>query len=561
MFVRTKTTPNSLKTAVQLVENVRTGNKIKQTLVRHFGYALDDPEIQALKMLALKYKSDLENRHAPALFDCGRLMETILETSATGEDNLPLAVNLKDIKEEKRIKVGIHQTFGKIFTEIGYDRVFKNAQRKRASVRLLRDIVMARIANPASKRSSVAMLENQYGIVAGVNAVYRMMDLLDEAAIDKTQQRTYQYTTGLLSEKINILFYDCTTLYFESFIEGDLKQNGYSKDGKFNQSQVLLAMMVTQAGLPIGYELFEGSTFEGNTLADALKKLHQTYAIGTLIFVADSALLSKDNIAMLQAAHQPFIVGARIKNQNAELTRKILDNKGYQPLYDKIEENQENQTTYCDIAHHDPSLRLIVTHSPDRAAKDKYDREKAIGQLTHRLSKSKNPKALLNNYGYKKFISVQGDAHLVVDEEKIKQARQWDGLHGITTNIKDQTARQLIGHYKGLWQIEETFRISKHDLRMRPIFHWTTKRIRAHIALCFMALSCMRTLEYKVRLQYRKMSPAAIRNTLLSIEVSLLKDYKTGKRYSLPSKATQDAKKIYQLLGLRWTDTPWLVKK
>jgi hypothetical protein len=107
---------------------------------------------------------------------------------------------------------------------------------------------------------------------------------------------------------------------------------------------------------------------------------------------------------------------------------------------------------------------------------------------------------------------------------------------------------------------EEDNRISKHDLRMRSIFHWTPRRIKAHIALCFMALVYVRTAEYRVNLQYKKLSPQAIRKALLGLEISILKDHKTGKVYALPSKATQDAKKIYQIMGLRWTDVPYLIK-
>ncbi|MEJ7769369.1 MAG: IS1634 family transposase [Chitinophagaceae bacterium] len=560
MFVRLKKTPNSSKTAIQLVENVRTGKVIKQKIVRHFGYALSEEEIGPLKQLALKYKLDLEQKQEPSFFTSDSLMADIVK-GISKADNAPspLPVNLCNLKEEKRIRVGIHTAYGSIFDQIGFRSILKNPSRKKASIALLRNMVMARIAQPASKLRSVDLLEKEYGINADVNAVYRMMDLVDDNAIDKMKQAAYLYTMGLLGEKINIIFYDCTTLYFESFTQDELKQNGYSKDGKFNQSQVLLAMMVTQAGLPVGYELFEGSTFEGNTLDIALQRLHQHYKIDKLIFVADSAMLSKDNIGKLMAGNQPFIVGARIKNLSATVTKEILKKESYQTLLEQKEASEN--VTYTEIALPPKELRLIVTYSPKRAAKDKHDRDKAIEQLTRLIGKSKSPKSLLNNYGYKKFVKVEGEASLLRDEEKILQSAAWDGLHGIITNIKEETVNQLLHHYKGLWQIEETFRISKHDLRMRPIFRWTPKRIKAHIAICFMALMCMRTMEYKVGLQYKKLSPAAIRNELMRLQTSILKDYTTMKEYIIPSKATQDAKKIYQVLGLKWSDTPFAVKK
>jgi transposase len=559
MFIRIKKTPNSPKAAVQLVQTIREGKTIRQKMVRHFGYALNEEEIDGLKKLAERYKLELEQKNLPTLFSKENLIALIEAGAKKAEtDNTPLPVNLRDVKEEKRIRVGIHQTYGRLFDRIGFGSVIKNPLRKKASVILLRNIVMARIAKPISKRSSVEMLEQEYGITADVNAVYRMMDLLDQSAIDKTKQLSYQYSKSLLEEKVNIIFYDCTTLYFESFIEDDLKQNGYSKDGKFNQSQVLLAIMVTEAGLPVGYDLFEGSKFEGHTLDNALEELHQRYKIDKLIFVADAAMLSTDNIEKFKQIKQPFIVGARLKNESKSLTTQILNTSNYQPLY---EDNQHSdEITYKNISKTDQGLRLIVTYSHKRAAKDKYDREKAIESLTKRIAKSPNPTSLLNNFGYKKFVKLQGEAKLIIDDLKIKEAEKWDGLHGIISNIENEEAKTLLHHYKGLWQVEETFRISKHDLRMRPIFHWTPKRIKAHIALCFMALMCVRVLEYSVRLQYKKLSPAAIKNELMRLETSILKDYKTQKQYAMPSKASQDAKKIYQTLGLKWNDTPYLIK-
>jgi len=387
-----------------------------------------------------------------------------------------------------------------------------------------------------------------------------MMDFIDDKAILKTNEASYQYFNRLFNEKIDIIFYDCTTLYFESFTEDELKQNGYSKDLKFNQPQVLLAMMVSEQGMPVGYQLFEGSKFEGHTLNKALELLYKTYKINKLVFVADSALLNRANIEQFKAKKQAFIVGARLKSLAADTTKQILDKSNYHPLYEEKAQQLEEGITYQEIKLKDEALKLIVTYSPKRAKKDAHDRENAIASLQKRIEKSPKLKSLLNNFGYKKFVTIKGEATLEIKQDKIKEAEQWDGLHGIITNVEDKTPRSLLEHYKGLWQIEETFRVSKSDLHMRPIFHWTTKRIKAHIAICFMALTCIRILEYRVRHQYKKLSPQSIIKSLSQLQVSILKDYTTNKKYTLPSKATQDAKKIFQLSGYRWNDTPQHIK-
>ncbi len=556
MFVRCKTTPNSTKTAIQLVETIRLGKKVKQKIIRHFGFAFSPEEVQALKAIALQYKHQLENKLQPSLFEKPTDVEKVCVKMANQEEK-PIAVDLTKLRQIKRLKVGLVKVVGSLFEEIGYHQIMKNYKRRIGSIRLLKHIITARIEKPMSKRASTAWLEEEYGVSTSLSSIYRMMDYLDEESIEKSKELTYQYVKMLFEDKINVIFYDCTTLYFESFIEDELKQYGYSKDGKFNQSQVLLAMMVTEQGIPIGYEVFEGSKFEGKTLDAALDVLKHKYRINKVIFTADAALLSKENIKSMQANEQPFIVGARIKSLPASLAKEVLDKSGYKQL----DQNQQNscyaeQISFNTFPYKDPSLKLIVTYSEPRARKDKKDREKALTSLQKRLSKFNHPKALLNNFGYKKFIRIEGNSKIVIDQTKLQEAEAWDGLHGIITNINDMDEATLLKHYSGLWQIEETFRISKHNLQMRPIFHWTPHRIKAHIAICFMALVIVRILEYKVRLQYKKLSPQAIVQSLANLEVSILKDIETKKEYMLPSQATQDAKKIYQLMGYKWQDTP-----
>ncbi len=560
MFIREKTTPNSPKTAVQLVENIRQGNKVVQKVIRHFGYALNENEIEALKKLALRYKYELEHKEELDLFNSEAENDIIEKAfnALNNQDEKDLPVNLRDLKEEKRLSIGMHYSYKQLYDSIGYTSLLtnNNTHRNELSKRLFH-MVLARISKPSSKRSSVSYIEHEYGINLNLNGVYRMMDALNENKIDTIKKLSYDYVNGLLTDKLNVIFYDCTTLYFESFEEDELKSNGYSKDNKFNQPQVLLSIMVTSSGLPVGYELYEGNKFEGHTLSDALQRLHSKYNINKVIFVADAGLLSKDNINVLRAHNEQFIVGARIKNMSNDVTKQILNKSLYRTFNDTL---SDSPLLYQEIKLED-DLRLIVTYSELRAQKDKCDREKAIESLQKRLIKSKELKAVLNNYGYKKFLKIEGEGKLTINEEKIAQAEAWDGLHGIVTNISSDIAnvQEVLQQYRGLWQVEETFRISKHDLRMRPIFHWKTQRIKAHIAICYMALVCARIMEHKVSLQYKKMSPAAIRNELQKMQISILKDYKTGHQYAIPSKATQDGKKIFQLFGKKWSDTPYMI--
>lgn len=546
MFVRIKTTPNSPRKSVQIVESVRDGTKIKQRIVRYVGIAMDDQELKRMVELAEHIKSKIEHDHVPTLFGPEEMAEQAIKTKnlqKLNDENLN--VNLKNLEEEQRSVVGIHEIYGKIYDTL----VFGNVLRKSSSSEILKHIVMARIANPSSKRASVMRLEEDFGISINLQAVYRMMDLLNSQARQAIQDCAYNTTKELFGQKIDVIFFDATTLYFESFEEDEFKQNGYSKDLKFSQPQVLISLMVTKQGMPIGYEAFPGSTYEGHTLIPILEKIKARYQLDKVIFVGDSGILNEDNLLALEEAKYEYIIGARLKNQKAAIKKKILDLSRYQ-LH-----TEDAEVRLKDIQL-DEEHRLVVTHSALRARKDAYDREKAIKKLTEKLKKNKDPKSLLSNYGYKKYLTIEGKSEIRLNEKKLEEQIQWDGLHGIITNSKELTPKELLEQYRGLWQVEESFRITKHDLKVRPIFHWTPDRVKAHLAISFMAFCCVRHLEYRVALQYKKMSPEAIRQELIRIQSSILKD-KNGQRYVIPSKAGTDGLKIYQVMGLKYSTTPY----
>lgn len=545
MFVRVKSTPNSPRKSVQIVESVRDGDKVKQRIVRYVGIAMDEQELKKMMELAEHIKSKIEHEHTPTLFGPETMAEQAIKAKTQKVNEDSLTVNLKNLKEEQRSVIGIHEVYGKIYRELGFENIFNNISK---SSKILKHIVMARIANPSSKRASVMQLERDFGICLNLQSVYRMMDHLDKNVQQAIQDCAYNTTKELFGEKIDVVFFDATTLYFESFEEDEFKQNGYSKDLKFSQPQVLIALMVTKQGMPIGYEAFPGSTYEGHTLIPILENIKDRYQLDKVVFVADSGIFNADNLLALEEAKFEYIIGARLKNQKASVQAKILDSNMYS------DHPEDPQIRLMDICM-DGDRRLIVTHSESRAKKDAYDREKAIKKLTEKLKKSKDPKSLISNYGYKKYLTISGESEISMNEKKLEKEARWDGLHGIITNSKQLSPKELLEHYRGLWQIEESFRITKHDLKIRPIFHWTPDKVKAHLAISFMAFCCVRHLEYRVALQHEKMSPEAIRGELIRIQSTILKD-KNGQRYVIPSPISSSGIKIYQVMGLKYSTTP-----
>ena len=547
MFVRVKTTPNSPRKSVQIVESVRDGDKIKQRIVRYVGIAMDDQELTKMIELAEHIKSKIEHEHTPTLFSPEEMAkQAITAKNAKKATDDSLIVDLKKLEEEQRSVVGIHEIYGKIYQELGFDSILKKSS---TNSEILKHIVMARIANPCSKRASVMQLEKDFGISINLQSVYRMMDQLNVNVQQEIQDCAYTAAKELFREKIDVIFFDATTLYFESFEEDGFKQNGFSKDLKFSQPQVLIALMVTKQGIPIGYEAFPGSTYEGHTLIPILEKIKDRYNLDKIVFVGDSGILNNDNLLALELAKFEYIIGARLKNQKASIQEKFLN------INDFKRHPEDSEIRFVDVCL-DNDHRLIVSHSESRARKDAHDRDKAIKKLTEKLKKNKDPKSFMSNYGYKKYLTIGGESKISLNEEKLKAEIKWDGLHGIITNSKQLTPKELLEHYRGLWQVEESFRITKHDLKVRPIFHWTPDRVKAHLTISFMAFCCVRHLEYRVALQYKKLSPEVIRQELIRIQSSILKD-KEGQRYVIPSKATSNGLKIYQIMGFKYSTIPY----
>ena len=554
MFVRIKISPNSPNRAVQIVESFRDGNKVKQRIVRHVGTALNDNEVKRMVELAEHIKASMEEESQPGLFPPEEMAEIAIQARNRQTDE-PLPVDLKKLREQQRVIVGIHEVYGRIYEELGFNKVFPNPKRKPAATKNLFHIVMGRIANPISKMATVNDLSENFGIELSLPSVYRMMDQIDDKVVSNIQQQAYRAACGIFKQSINVLFYDCTTLYFESFTEDELKENGYSKDMKFNQPQVLLALLVTEHGLPIGYEVFPGSQYEGHTLEVAVKKIEEDYQINDIVFVADSAMLSDENLKLLESLGKRYIIAARLKNMSKNYQDKILDKTDYRKL-----SNPDDKYEYSIKEIPVDGRRLIVSYNEKNAKKDNFDREKSIEKLLAKLkNKKNNPSDLISNFGYKKFLKVTGNANVEIDQEKIEREKLWDGLHGVTTNHPDLTPEQITQQYHGLWQVEQCFRISKHDLKIRPVFHWTPPKIKAHVAICFMALTCVRYLHYRTKTQYMPLSEQSIRQQLSSVQISILKHQQSKILYGIPSPIKQDIKKIYQIMGLKISDVPFRI--
>jgi len=583
---------------VQIVENYRVKDRVTQKVLRHVGTAKDEADLEDVKKMAEYLKDTIEDELRPKLFTKDQLPEKIAKNRLEQvETDLPMLVNLQNLREEKRITTGFHDIYGKLFDDVGFGAILKSSK---VSNKIFKDVVMARLAKPVSKRASCELLSESFGIDYDLVQVYRMLDCIKSEKknasgkivktdkIQEIQNVSYLYSKRLLNGKTTLFFYDCTTLYFESFTEDDLRRFGYSKDHKFNQGQVLLALLVTEEGLPAGYELFAGNIYEGDTFIIALEKLKDKYEIKEAVIVADSGLLSEKNIKAVKESGYQYILGARLKNLSKDWQNTILENTDFEThtVYYKDKEDKEKDVLrikdydYTTQPKPDSEVeaeadeRLIISRSSARAKKDKSDRNKALRKLIAKLSKSKNPSDLISNHGYtctvyevrsKKYLKIEGKTSVSINQDKVVKAELWDGLHGVFTNTKrtEMNAYAVFNQYHGLWQVEDSFRIGKHDLRMRPVFHWNPDRIKAHIAICFVAFSLIRFLQYHLKQELNeRFSALRISMELDSVQHSILYDVnKKYNKYVIPSKSSNNVLQIYRSMKMHRNVVPYKLRE
>lgn len=423
--------------------------------------------------------------------------------------------------------IGPELLLGKIFDEIGLNAIPES---------LFRHLVITRLVYPVSKLKTTDYLFKYKGIDISVYSIYRYLDKLHSKQLEAIKDICLRHTLSILGGLISVVFYDVTTLYFEAADEDDLRKTGFSKDGKHQCPQILLGLLVSANGYPIDYHIFEGNKYEGDTLLPVIDHFKSKYHLDKIIVVADSGLLSQKNILQLKARQCEYILGARIKNLNADLTQQILQLK--------LSDKQSAQINLNDTD------RLIISFKKGRAARDAKNRKRGMEKLEKQLKSEKLSKTQINNRGYNKYLMLEGQATVTIDYEKYNQDAQWDGLKGYQTNTS-LDKEQVIEQYSQLWEIERTFRISKSDLQIRPIYHRLQRRIEAHVCISFVASKVYKELERQLHLKKAGISAEKTIDILKTIyKVSIQTPY-SHTVYDRLLLKTEEQKRIVDLFELK----------
>lgn len=457
----------------------------KRVVYKHIGSARTSQELESLKIVA---QDIIKNSSLQAyLFE------------ETKFDNL-LFLDKSDF-------LGVYFTLlyevlTALISQIGLDQIKKQ---------ILLDLVIIRIVEPASKLRSIELLDTYFGIKHRRQNYYQSAPqwLSLKAEIGKV---AVEFARKNYAFNFDLVFYDVTTLYFETFEEDELRKNGFSKDNKSQQPQILVALMVTKDGFPIAYEIFTGNTFEGHTILPVVNDFIRQHNVKALTVVADAAMISTTNIQELLKNDLDYIVGARLGNLPNELIVQIdknIDRKDGKSI------RIETENGY-----------LICHYSSSRFRKDKYEMEKQIEKAKSIVeSPSKNKKV--------KFTKTI-DEKVELNTALIEKTKKLLGIKGYYTNLDENSANNqtIIERYHELYKIEQAFRISKHDLQTRPIFHFKQEPIKLHILICFMALVVSKHIELttgvsirKFVTEFKKVTDARIFNKLTNKEIRIRTKY------------------------------------
>jgi hypothetical protein len=593
MYIRTKSSKLSPRKTVQIVESfINEHGQPRQRIVQHLGVAFDDAQLQQLWAMAEKLIPELELRaKEDKLFKAGQLPLFEFSTDSYEQEiSDDQIARVKNLLKHDDVLEGPFEVWGEVFDKLGIDDLLGLSDRGRGSTHALKLCLIAKLSDGGSKRRSAAWLSDRLGLSLSEDRLYRMMDKLSEKT-DKVRELGFRCGRQLCDNKISLVLFDVTTLYFESFfddeelemleepssaeipsnepeatntaasktkpkLEQGLRRHGFSKDCKFKETQVVLALATSSDGIPLWYDVFPGNTAECSTLKNMMDEVSKKVSPDEVWVVADAAMLTKDNRKVLNEAGTGYVLGASLKKLDKATQKHVLDSKSFKEL------DEDRKYRVVELSN---GNTLVVTWSGKKAKKDAHDRDSMIKRLLKKLDKKGEvgAKTLIGNRGTSKYIepsSENGEEKYRLNQNKIDEEAKYDGLHGVETDQKIsgiEDVKAVLAAYGNLWHIEDCFRVSKSDLAIRPVYHWTGRRIKAHVAICFLALLMERYLEKHLRVRrHVTLSARRIKDALLQVNSTLIKDTENDKMYRFPGRLPKDAREIYKSLGLERKITP-----
>ena len=395
---------------------------------------------------------------------------------------------------------------------------------------LLLDLAIIRLIEPASKLRSIELLSRYFGIKYS-QRIYRTIPHLISHKAD-IEKQAYSVAEQKFKEQFYYVLYDVTTLYFETFKADDLKIQGFSKDNKSQQPQIVIGLLVTQSGFPLSYQVFAGNTFEGKTMLPMIEEFISKHPHAKPIIVADAAMLDEERLAELREKKISYIVGARLANTNLGLIKQISGTLTA----------VNGAITRVKSKHGD----LICDFSSNRYKKELID----LNRLVQKAEELVTKQTLATKV---KFIKRVSKEKIELNTILIEKRKLLLGIKGYCTDLpEDQLpSQQVIERYHHLWRVEQSFRMSKFDLEARPIYHQKEGAIKSHVLICFVALIIEKYLELNTKMSLRN-----IRQLVWNITESHIRDTITRETFKFISPTAEITKSPLAPLIKKWNLLP-----
>lgn len=402
--------------------------------------------------------------------------ETFINQSTGQTSLLDLASSFRpsDVQVSENRPLFLYQILAGIYDKLGFN-AYPDP--------LIRDLVIARVYSPASKRETKEILSDFFNHQWSLLTIYRHLKTgIEKGLKDTFQKALIGFAKDGLGDSLRLVFYDVTTLYFESVAKDELRNFGFSKEHRSMETQVIVGLVVNKDGFPLYFDVFSGNTFEGHTFVPVIKNVQKLLGNTDLVIVADSAMISQSNIEKLIAENIGFIVGARIANLPTGMIDSISD------------ELRGQDRKVCTATYR--GQRLICQYVSKRAFKDRADRLKQITKAQKIIS---TPSAATSRF---KFVKADGKKY-ILNNELLTKSEKLEGIKGYLTNTK-LSEDVVIDRYHDLWKVEQSFRITKSDLEARPIFHRLDETIKAHLVIVFAGLAIAKYIEMKTGMSIQK---------------------------------------------------------
>lgn len=529
MFI--KTSKSHGREYVQIVESYREEGKIKHRTKVNLG-----------RLDLLQGNESIQN-----------LGRRLLELSE-GANKL---VDIMNASQAKILNWG-YKVYEKIWNNFELPKIFKEVKETRKITYDIEAVcfrmVIQHLLDPKSKLGTYEE-QDRYANLPRVSLqhFYRSLDVLAQEK-EKIEQKLFDRNMTLFNMKVDVVFYDVTTFSFESVKRDSLRDFGYSKNGKFNEVQVVLGLLIDSEGRPIGYELFSGNTFDGKTMVKALEILEKRFNIHNVIIVADRGLNNKKNLKHIVDKGYGYIVASRLKSLPHPVTEKALDPEGFTSIDDNEEDIRFKVMDHKNIFKDKGETieldeSLVITYSSKRAKKDMADLNRFVEKAT-KLLNNKGQITSSQKRGGRKYLKATKKAPVKwsMDTKAIERDKSFAGYYGIQTSEKNMSPKDILNAYHSLWKIEESFRIMKSTLEVEPVFVWTEQRIKGHFMMCFIAFLLERTLEFQLKRYGHTASPKKIRKALNALNYAEIEI--EDEPYYVKTKAPSLSNKILRSLRI-----------